>query len=368
MEILQPFSDAKTIATLAKVITQKALTLSEPLRIMEVCGGHTHTLMRYALLDLLPPQIEFIHGPGCPVCIMPRSRIDAAGIIAQQKDVILVTLGDMIRVPGTLGSLADIRSAGANVKAVYSPLEALKIAQENPHSKVVFFAIGFETTTPMTAALLKRTQEYKIQNLLFFINHITVVEPLNAILDAPNHRINALLAPSHVSVITGEKIYYPLVEKFQIPIVIAGFEPVDMLESILRVVEQKQKNIAKVENQYHRCVSVCGNIKAQQLIHQYFVKDDFEWRGLGIIADSSWTLREEFSHYDAQRYFAPILQNIITKEHKSCICGEILRGMKKPFECKLFGNVCVPSNPIGSCMVSSEGACSAYYRYALKRA
>lgn len=367
--LLEGFRQKDAIIALSKKIHFLAKNLKTPLKMMEVCGGHTHTLMRYGLKRLLPSNIECIHGPGCPVCVMPKSRINQAYTIAMQPNVILLTLGDMLKVPGSNGSLQDARAKGADVRFLYSPAQALDIALQNPHKKVIFFAIGFETTTPMSAALLERTIEAKCQNLFFHINHILVPPPLEAILDSKDCAINALIAPSHVSVITGAKIYQPLLEKYRIPIVVSGFEPVDMMESIYMLARQasdmelKGKQ-ARLEVQYTRAVSMQGNVKAQELVDKYFeIAPSFEWRGLGEVAHSSLKLRNEYVAYDAVREFEGVLDFAPIADNKACRCGDILRGVAKPLDCKVFGKSCVPSHPLGSCMVSSEGACAAYYKY-----
>ncbi len=368
-ELYDRFRDPKAIRALAKMIEQEAQKLSRPINIMEVCGGHTHTIMKYGLLQLLPQNIRFIHGPGCPVCIMPKERIDHAYILAMQEDVILCTLGDMIKVPGSRGSLQDARSQGADVRFVYSPLDVLKIARENPEKKVIFFAIGFETTTPMTAALLQKAIEEGMENLLLHINHVTVPEVMRELIDSRdehidsyNNQIDAFLGPSHVSVIAGSKIYEEFPIRYGRPVVVAGFEPVDVMEGVLMLVRQFNEGRCEVEIQYKRSVTREGNRKAQEMIDRYFLKRDlFKWRGLGNIPKSAWRLREEFSAYDAERVYTLPKEEI--EDHKLCICGDILRGMAKPFECQVFGTACTPAKPLGSCMVSSEGACAAYYKY-----
>ena len=368
-ELYDRFRDPKAIRALAKMIEQEAQKLSKPINIMEVCGGHTHTIMKYGLLQLLPQNIRFIHGPGCPVCIMPKERIDHAYILAMQEDVILCTLGDMIKVPGSRGSLQDARSQGADVRFVYSPLDVLKIARENPEKKVIFFAIGFETTTPMTAALLQKAIEEGIENLLLHINHVTVPEVMRELIDSRdehidsyNNQIDAFLGPSHVSVIAGSKIYEEFPTRYGRPVVVAGFEPVDVMEGVLMLVRQFNEGRCEVEIQYKRSVTREGNRKAQEMIDRYFLKRDlFKWRGLGNIPKSAWRLREEYGAYDAERVYELPKEEI--EDHKLCICGDILRGMAKPFECQVFGTACTPAKPLGSCMVSSEGACAAYYRY-----
>ncbi|MDA3967829.1 MULTISPECIES: hydrogenase formation protein HypD [Helicobacter] len=358
------YRDGEKIREVFLAINQISKKLKNPLKIMEVCGGHTHTIMKYSLLQLLPENIEFIHGPGCPVCVMPRGRIDHAYKIASQKDVILLTLGDMIKVPGSFGSLQVARSNGLDVRFIYSPLDILKIAKENKDKKIVYFAIGFETTTPMTAALLNRVIEEKLDNVFFHINHVLVPPPLEVILDSKDCKINALLAPSHVSVITGAKIYESLLDKYHLPIVVCGFEPLDIGESILSIVNQKINNESKINIQYARVVSKDGNLKAQELVDKYFtLRDSFYWRGLGEIPHSALRLKDEYAKYDAEIIFKDYLGGIPKDEHKGCICGEILRGNKKPLDCRLFAKACNPQNPLGSCMVSSEGACAAYYKY-----
>lgn len=362
--LIDSFRDRSVILEFAKRIAHKAADLPRPVKLMEVCGGHTHTIMKYGLLQLMPKQVEFVHGPGCPVCVMPKGRIDQAYDIALQKGVILVTLGDMIKVPGSRGSLQNARAQGCDVRFVYSPLEALRIAQENPNHLVVFFAIGFETTTPMTAALLERTIAAGVKNLLFHINHITVPEPVRAILDSPESTLDALIAPSHVSVIAGAKIYEGIVKDYHIPAVVAGFEPVDVMESIEWIITQLVAGEAKLEVQYARSVSMEGNLKAQAMIERYFTKrESFTWRGIGAIPHSGLRLKEEFSAYDAERHFADILTQEEVADHRACRCGDILRGVAKPLDCKVFAKACTPQNPLGSCMVSSEGACAAYYKY-----
>ncbi len=365
---IDTFRDKEIILSLAKQIRQKAQRLDQKLSIMEVCGGHTHTLMKYGLTSLLPSNIECVHGPGCPVCIMPKNRINQAYEIAMQKDTILLTLGDMLKVPGSKGSLQHARSQGAEIGFLYSPIQALEVAKNNPHKKVVYFAIGFETTTPMTAAVLQRAIEQKIHNLFFHINHVLVPPPLFSILESKDNQINALLAPSHVSVITGSKIYEPLFKKHQIPIVVSGFEPVDMMQSLFMILTQVINKKPELEVQYSRVVTQEGNTKAQNLVSTFMqTREDFEWRGLGNIPHSALKLKEEFSQYDAEKIFAHCLSHAPIKDNRACRCGDILKGIAKPYDCKVFGKSCTPNNPLGSCMVSSEGACAAYFRYGALR-
>jgi len=364
-DLYDGFRNPDTIRTLAKEIAREAAKLDEPLRIMEVCGGHTHTIMKYGLPQLLPENISFIHGPGCPVCIMPKERIDHAIALSRMEGTILLTLGDMIRVPGSSTSLAAERAAGRDIRPLYTPMDALKIARENPEKKVVFFAIGFETTTPMTAAVIKSAIEQKIGNLFFHINHVLVPPAVDAIMAGGEAKINAFIGPSHVSVISGAKIYQPLPLMYETPVVVSGFEPVDVLQGILMMVRQKLQKRAELEIEYTRSVTMEGNTKAQEMIDTYLhPRSHFRWRGIGDIPQSALELRPEFAHLDAEKRFAEILPNEPIDDHKLCICGTILKGLAKPMECRVFGTACTPITPLGSCMVSSEGACNAYYRYA----
>ena len=368
LDMFKIFRNPEHMKALAKLINQEA---KQKVRVMEVCGGHTHTIMKYGLPQILPDAVEFVHGPGCPVCIMPKERIDHAYILSQQPDVILVTLGDMIKVPGSHGSLSDARSKGADVRFVYSPMDVLKIAKENPEKKVIFFAIGFETTTPMTAALVDYVIKQNLTNVTFHINHVTVPEVMKELLDSRdkhvdsyNNRIDAFIGPSHVSVITGSKIYEMFPRDYKRPVVVTGFEPVDVMEGLLMIVRQVNEGRAELENQYKRSVSYEGNVVAQKLINRYFDQRElFKWRGLGNIPKSGLKLRDEFAHLDAEKIYDDVLPKGEIEDHKLCICGDILRGMAKPTECQVFGTACKPSKPIGSCMVSSEGACAAYYKY-----
>lgn len=358
MDLINSFRDKDKILALSQIIKQRS---KKPLNIMEICGGHTHSIMKFGLPQLVGENINFIHGPGCPVCIMPRSRIDEAIAIASIDGVIFCTLADMLRVPGSKGSLSELRADGADIRALYSPLDTITIAKENPDKKVVFFAIGFETTTPMSAVVVKQAVELNLQNLFIHINHVTVPAPVRAIMSDKDVKIDAFLGPSHVSVITGSKIYEELANEFKTPIAVSGFEPLDLMDSILNLVNQHENGTHKVYNEYARVVSQDGNLKAKELIDRYFQPCDFEWRGLGVIKDSGLRLRDEFSYLDAKKYFNVEVGE--SKESKACICGEILRGKAKPYDCKVFGKVCNPQNPIGSCMVSGEGACAAYYKY-----
>ena len=365
------FRDAKTIKAYAKLIDAEAKKIDRDINIMEVCGGHTHTIMKFGLPQLMPKNIHFVHGPGCPVCIMPKERIDHAYIVSMQEDVILVTLGDMIKVPGSNGSLQDARAKGADVRFVYSPLECIKIANENPDKKIIFFAIGFETTTPMTAALLDAVVKKDVKNIYFHINHVTVPEVMRELIDSRdehvdsyNNRIDAFLGPSHVSVIAGAKIYEVFAKEYKRPVVVTGFEPVDMMEGVYKILKQFADGRCENEIQYNRVVTYEGNTKAQELINHYFDKVNlFKWRGLGNVPDSGLKLKDEFGSYDAEVIYDDVLPKHEIEDHKLCICGDILRGMAHPTECTIFGTACKPSSPVGSCMVSSEGACAAYFKY-----
>ena len=365
------FRKPATIKAYAKLIEQEASKLQKSINIMEVCGGHTHTIMKFGLPQLMPSNVNFIHGPGCPVCIMPKERIDHAYTLAMQSEVILVTLGDMIKVPGSLGSLQDARAKGADVRYVYSPMECLKIAKENETKKIIFCAIGFETTTPMTAALVNTVIKQDIKNIYFHINHVTVPEVMVELIDSRdehvdsyNNQIDAFLGPSHVSVISGAKIYDKFPKQYNRPVVVTGFEPVDMMEGIYMILKQINSNRCENEIQYNRVVSYEGNTTAQKLINKYFTKVSlFKWRGLGNVPDSGLRLKDEYSKYDAEVIYKDILPIDEVEDHKLCICGDILRGMAHPNECTIFGTACKPSSPMGSCMVSSEGACAAYYKY-----
>ncbi|MEO2153858.1 MAG: hydrogenase formation protein HypD [Aquificota bacterium] len=361
MDLFRDFKNPELVKKLLKAIEREHD--GKPLRIMEVCGGHTHAIMKFGLNKLLEPLgIEFLHGPGCPVCVMPKERIDQAIAIARQPNVILTTYGDMMRVPGSESSLIKERAHGRDIRMVYSPLDSVKIALENPDKLVVFFAIGFETTTPMTAALMEVIREQKIKNLLVHVNHVLVIPAMEAVMH--ESEIEAFIGPGHVSAIIGGKAYVPFVEKYKVPVVISGFEPTDILESVLKIIRQKNNREAKVEIQYTRAVSWEGNTKAQELMAKYFeVRDKFRWRGLGDIPRSGLKLKDEYSQYDAEVYFDPILPKKPIDDHKLCICGEILKGKAKPTDCKIFGTACTPQNPVGACMVSSEGACAAYYKY-----
>jgi hydrogenase expression/formation protein HypD len=351
-------------ATKAKQISAKIeqLTAGQPFKIMEICGGHTHTIYKHGIEDVLPRNIDLVHGPGCPVCVLPMGRIDDAIAIAKSEDVIFTTFGDMMRVPGSSGSLLDAKAEGADVRFVYSPLDALKIARTNPDKEVVFFAIGFETTAPSTAVTLLRAQAENISNFSVFCNHVTIIPAIKAILDSPDLRLEGFVGPGHVSMVIGMRPYNFIARDYQKPVVVAGFEPLDIIQSVYMIVQQIAENRVEVENQYGRVVRPDGNLKAlESMAKTMELRPFFEWRGLGFITHSALKLRAEFAQWDAElRFEVPGLR---VADPKACQCGEVLKGVIKPWECKVFGTSCTPETPIGTCMVSSEGACAAYYNY-----
>ena len=331
-------------------------------KFMEVCGGHTHTIFKHGIEDILPENIELIHGPGCPVCVLPMGRIDDAIAIAKTEGTIFTTFGDMMRVPGSQGSLLDAKAAGADVRFIYSPLDALKIARQNPKKEVVFFAIGFETTAPSTAVTLLQAKNEDIQNFSVFCNHVTIIPTIKAILDSPDLRLDGFIGPGHVSMVIGLRTYQFIARDYQKPVVISGFEPLDIIQSILMLLKQYQTGKVVVENQYKRVVRPEGNLKSLEVIAQTMeLRPYFEWRGLGFITHSALKIRSDFVQWDAEeRFEVPGLQ---VADPKACQCGEVLKGGIKPWECKVFGTACTPETPIGSCMVSPEGACAAYFNY-----
>jgi len=349
---------------LARSISTEIARLSNgrSIKLMEVCGGHTHTIYKHGIEDVLPPHIDLVHGPGCPVCVLPMGRIDDAIAIAHTENVIFTTFGDMMRVPGSHGSLLDAKAEGADVRFVYSPLDALKIAHQNPDRQVVFFAIGFETTAPSTAVTLLRAQAEKIKNFSIFCNHVTIIPAIKAILDSPDLRLDGFLGPGHVSMVIGMRPYTFIARDHHKPIVIAGFEPLDIIQTTYMVVKQLSEGRAEVENQYARVVRAEGNVKALEAMARTMeLRPFFEWRGLGFITHSALKLRPEFAPWDAElRFEVPGLR---VADPKACQCGEVLKGVIKPWECKVFGTACTPETPIGTCMVSPEGACAAYFSY-----
>ncbi len=331
-------------------------------KFMEVCGGHTHTIYRHGIEHVLPPTVELVHGPGCPVCVIPMGRVDDAIAVAETPGIIFTSFGDMMRVPGSHGNLLEAKARGADVRFVYSPLDALKLAVENPDRKVVFFAVGFETTAPSTAVTLLRAKAQGITNFSVFSNHVTIVPPLKAILDSPDLRLDGFLGPGHVSTVVGNRPYRFVTAQYGKPLVTAGFEPLDILQAIVMLLTQLREGRCEVENQYARVVRHEGNPRALAAIASVFeLRPHFEWRGLGFIAQSGLKLRPEFADFDAELLYS--VPGVRVADPKACQCGEVLKGVIKPWECKVFGTGCTPETPIGTCMVSSEGACAAYYNF-----
>lgn len=369
MRYISEFRDPALARTLATAI-RHTVQPDRAYHFMEFCGGHTHAIFRYGVQDLMPANVHFVHGPGCPVCVLPVRRLDDAVELAEKHDVILCTYGDMMRVPGTgRRSLIRAKADGADIRMVYSTLDALQVARENPDRQVVFFAIGFETTTPPTAVAIKMAQAAGLTNFTVFCNHVLTPAAIGHILDAPDGpaQIDGFLGPSHVSAVIGSQPYEAAAQKYKKPVVIAGFEPLDVLQSVLMLIGQVNAGRAEVENQYTRVVTRHGNRKAQALVAEVFaLRDRFEWRGLGSVPHSALQIRDDFADFDAEERFS--LSRKQSREVKSCECPAVLRGAKKPPECKLFGTVCTPDNPMGACMVSSEGACAAYYSYGRQRA
>ena len=360
MKYVDEFRNGNLARRMATEITN--ISKGQKFKFMEVCGGHTHTIFKHGIEDILPENIEMIHGPGCPVCVLPMGRIDDAIAIAKTEGTIFTTFGDMMRVPGSQGSLLDVKAAGADVRFIYSPLDALKIARQNPKKEVVFFAIGFETTAPSTAVTLLQAKNEDIQNFSVFCNHVTIIPTIKAILDSPDLRLDGFIGPGHVSMVIGLRTYQFIARDYQKPVVISGFEPLDIIQSILMLLKQYQTGKVVVENQYKRVVRPEGNLKSLEVIAQTMeLRPYFEWRGLGFITHSALKIRSDFVQWDAEeRFEVPGLQ---VADPKACQCGEVLKGVIKPWECKVFGTACTPETPIGSCMVSPEGACAAYFNY-----
>jgi len=359
------FVDEYRSADVAKRVSEQIAGIIEPGRhykLMEVCGGHTHTIYKHGVENVLPPEVDLIHGPGCPVCVIPMGRVDDAIAIAERPNVVFTTFGDMLRVPGGNGSLLEAKARGADVRLVYSPLDALRIARENPDREVVFFAIGFETTTPSTALTLLRACSEGIRNFYVFANHVTIIPAIRAILASPDLRLDGFIGPGHVSTVIGTRPYRFIAREWGKPLVVAGFEPLDVLQAAYMILRQLAEGRCQVENQYTRVVREEGNTRALEAIAETMeLRTTFEWRGLGFISQSALKLREEFGDWDAElRYDVP---GVRVADPKACQCGEVLKGVIKPWECKVFGTACTPERPIGTCMVSSEGACAAYYNY-----
>jgi hydrogenase expression/formation protein HypD len=358
MKYLQEFRDPELARNILSEI--RAVT-TRPWAIMEVCGGQTHSIIRHGIDQLLPEEIELIHGPGCPVCVTPLDMIDKALAIAAMRDVIFCSFGDMLRVPGSQKDLFRVKSEGGDVRTIYSPLDALKIARDNPEKEVVFFGIGFETTAPANAMAVFQAKQQNLKNFSMLVSHVLVPPAIAAIMDSPTNRVQGFLAAGHVCSVMGYAQYPPLVEKYKVPIVVTGFEPLDVLEGIRRVVVQLEGGRHEIENGYKRVVNFYGNIPAQTMLAEVFKTTDSAWRGIGIIPNSGWRLNEKYRAFDAEAKFE--VSGIKTVESPLCRSGEVLQGMIKPHECECFGKNCTPRKPLGATMVSSEGACAAYYNY-----
>ncbi|MBZ5723918.1 MAG: hydrogenase formation protein HypD [Acidobacteriia bacterium] len=347
---------------IAQALVQKmAKQVTRPWVLMEICGGQTHTLMRYGIDELIPKQVELVHGPGCPVCVTALEVVDKAIEIASRPDVIFVSYGDMLRVPGSSSDLFRVKGQGGDVRIAYTPMEAVKIARANPDRKVVFFAIGFETTAPANAMTVWQARREGLRNFSMLVSHVLVPPAIRVLLDSPANRVQGFIAPGHVCTVMGYRDYEELAARYHVPIVVGGFEPVDLLEAISMLVAQLEEGRAEVENQYVRAVSRDGNLPAQRIVEQVFETAGRKWRGIGNIPMSGWRLRPEFAAFDAEKVFG--LSEIEVPEPPECISALVLQGLKKPFECTAFGVRCTPENPLGAPMVSAEGACAAYYRY-----
>ena len=362
-EFRDPALARTLVAEIGRLADAQAAQAGHPLQVMEVCGGHTHTIFRYGLKDLLPPSLEFVHGPGCPVCVLPMGRVDDCVAIAEHPRVILASFGDALRVPGSKKSLLQAKAGGADVRTVYSPLDALALARAHPEREVVFFALGFETTMPATAFTVLQAEAEGVRNFSLFCNHITIVPTIKAILDSPELGIDGFLGPGHVSLVIGTRPYEFIARRYGRPLVVAGFEPLDILQSLWMLLRQRAEGRCEIENQYRRVVPPEGNVAALEAIARVFeLREFFEWRGLGSIDHSGVRMREAYAGFDAERRYAvPHLQ---IADPKSCQCGEVLKGVIRPPQCKVFGTLCRPETPLGALMVSSEGACAAHYQYA----
>ncbi len=358
MKYLDEYRDAELVHASLKRIRE---ITTRPWTLMEICGGQTHSIIKNGLDQLLPDEIDLVHGPGCPVCVTPLELIDKALAIAARPEVIFTSYGDMLRVPGSREDLFSIRAAGGDVRVVYSPLDAVRLAQENPHRQVVFFAIGFETTAPANVISVIQADQLKLENYSILVSHVRVPPAIEAILNSPENRVQGFLAAGHVCAVMGYWEYLPLAEKYDIPITVTGFEPLDIVQGILATVESLEAGTHEVKNAYSRAVTEMGNQQAQAVINQVFENCDRKWRGIGLIPGSGWCLKPAYAKYDAEKRFQ--VESIQAEESPLCIAGQVLQGIKKPSECEAFGTLCTPENPLGATMVSDEGACAAYYRY-----
>jgi hydrogenase expression/formation protein HypD len=362
MKYLDEYRDGRVAA---KVVAGIKRVTTRPWTLMEVCGGQTHSIVKHGIDRLLPPEIELVHGPGCPVCVTPLEQIDKAHAIARSPGVIFTSFGDMLRVPGSRTDLLRLKSEGADVRIIYAPIDAVRIAQENPDREVVFFAIGFETTAPANALAVMRARALGVGNFTMLVSHVLVPPAIAAVLQSPGNRVQGFLGPGHVCTVMGYREYEAIARHYKVPIVITGFEPVDLLEGVLKTITQLEHGDVRVENQYSRVVTATGNVGAQRLLWSVFEVCDRKWRGVGTIPKSGLRLRYELRDHDAEKRFA--VGTLETREPAECISGQILRGLKKPHDCSAFGSRCSPSNPLGATMVSAEGACAAYYAYGRHR-
>jgi len=362
MKYLDEYRDGRVAA---KIVAELQRVTTRPWTLMEVCGGQTHSIVKHGIDRLLPTEIELVHGPGCPVCVTPLEQIDKAQAIARSPGVIFTSFGDMLRVPGSGTDLLRLKSEGADVRIVYAPIDAVRLAQENPDRQVVFFAIGFETTAPANALAVTRARALGVGNFTMLVSHVLVPPAIAAVLQSPGNRVQGFLGPGHVCTVMGYREYEAITRHYRVPVVITGFEPIDLLEGVLKTVAQLERGEARVENQYSRVVGAAGNAAAQQLIWSAFEVCDRKWRGIGTIPKSGLRLRYELHDYDAEKRFD--VGALETHEPAECISGQILRGLKKPHDCPAFGNRCTPASPLGATMVSAEGACAAYYAYGRHR-
>jgi hydrogenase expression/formation protein HypD len=357
MKYIDEFRNRDLVNTLTHAISERS---RKKIRIMEVCGGHTLAIRKYGIQHLLPDHIELLSGPGCPVCVTNRTAVDKAIALSRMPGTIITTYGDLIRVPGSISSLNQEKAQGADIRIVYSTLDALEIARVNPNHRIVFLGIGFETTTPSSAVAILEAARQKIDNFYLFSMH-KVMPPAMAALIEQGVQIDGYIGPGHVTAVAGAGMYQPLLDRFNVSVVISGFEPVDLLQSILMLVSMAEENRSGIEIQYKRAVTISGNLKAREMVERVFEPCDDEWRGLGPILNSGLSIRKKFRSFDAEANFSIRAQSV--PEPAGCLCGEVLRGLRKPVDCKLFARVCTPANPIGACMVSGEGACQAYYQY-----
>jgi hydrogenase expression/formation protein HypD len=358
VKYVDEYRDPKIALAIAQRIKKK---VTRPWVLMEVCGGQTHTLMRYGMEELLPAEVELVHGPGCPVCVTPLEMVDRAIRIASLPDVIFTSYGDMLRVPGSETDLLQVKANGGDVRIVYSPMDAVNLARANPDRRVAFFGVGFETTAPANAMAVWQAKRMGLNNFSMLVSHVLVPPAMRLILSSPSNRVQGFIGPGHVCTVMGYQEYDDLAREFHVPIVVGGFEPVDLLEAIFMLVAQLEEGRAEVENQYTRSVNYEGNLPAQRIMREVFEVADRKWRGIGSIAESGLRLREEYAPFDAERVFE--IEGVSAEEPKECISAMVLQGLKKPVDCTAFGTRCTPMNPLGAPMVSTEGACAAYYQY-----